>query len=127
MDTKNTEKITSFTQLNAWKESHKLVLQIYQQTKLFPKDEIMGLTSQIRRAVVSITSNIAEGFGRKSAKEKIRFYYIAQGSLTEIQNQLLIARDLNYIDQTTFLEIANQSTVCQKLLCGLIRSIPNKS
>ena len=85
----NGNKIKSFTDLNAWKEGHKLVLMIYGITKQFPKEEIFGLTSQIRRCVVSITLNIAEGFSRQSYKEKVRFYSISLGSITELQNQLL--------------------------------------
>lgn len=76
-------KIKSFTDLNVWKEGHKLVLQVYKLTKEFPKEELFGLTNQIRRAAVSITSNIAEGFSRHSYKEKLQFYSTALGSLTE--------------------------------------------
>lgn len=73
------EKIKSFTQLIVWQESHQLVLLIYEITKLFPKDELFGLISQMRRSAVSITSNIAEGFSRQSFKEKVQFYSIALG------------------------------------------------
>jgi len=117
----NSNKIKSFTDLNAWKEAHKLVLMIYKITKNFPKEEIFGLTSQIRRAVISITSNIAEGFSRQTYKEKIQFYHIAKGSLTEVQDQLLIARDINYINKQDFNDIANQSVIVHKLLNGLIK------
>jgi len=75
-------KIQTFRDLNTWKEGHKLVLQIYKITKNFPKKETFALTDQILRAVVSITSNIAEGFGRRGMKEKIQFYYLAQSSFT---------------------------------------------
>lgn len=118
----NYEAIKSFTELNAWKESHKLVLCIYEVTKKFPKEELFGLTSQIRRAVVSITSNIAEGFGRRSYKEKVQFYYTARGSLSEVQNQLLIAKDIQYIDKTKFDTLGLQTVVVSKLLNGLIKS-----
>ena len=74
-------KIKSFTDLTAWKEGHKLVLLIYKLTKKFPKEESYGLTDQIRRCSVSITSNIAEGFSRKSQKEKLQFYHMSLGSL----------------------------------------------
>ena len=117
----NSKKIESFMDLNAWKEAHKLVLMIYKITKDFPKEEIFGLTSQIRRAVVSTTSNIAEGFSRQTYKEKIQFYHIAKGSLTEVQDQLLIARDINYINKQDFNDIANQSVIAHKLLNGLIK------
>lgn len=114
-------KIKSFTDLNAWKEGHVLVLSIYQLTKDFPEHEKFGLTNQIQRAVVSITSNIAEGFSRRSLKEKQSFYYIALGSLTEVQNQLLIARDLSYIDKSSFREIAHRTVIVNKLVNGLIK------
>ncbi len=114
-------KIKSFTDLNAWKEGHKLVLMIYKTTKAFPKEEIFGLTSQIRRCAISITSNIAEGFSRQSYKEKIQFYSIAQGSVTELQNQILIAKDVSYIDKKEFQEIAQQSVTVHKIINGLIK------
>lgn len=114
-------KIKSFTDLNAWKEGHILVLEIYKITKNFPKEELFGLSNQIRRASVSITSNIAEGFSRISPKEKLQFYYISLGSLTEVQNQILIARDINYVDKYTFMEVADQSVIVSKLINGLIK------
>ena len=118
-------KIKSFTDLNAWKEGHKLVLMIYDITKQFPKEEIFGLVSQIRRCAVSITSNIAEGFSRLSYKEKARFYSISLGSTTELQNQLLIAKDVNYITKEQFQNIAEQSIKVHKITNGLIKSSKN--
>ena len=117
----NTTKIKSFTDLNAWKEAHELVLYVYQLTKNFPKEEQFGLTNQIRRAIVSVTSNIAEGFSRNSYKEKSQFYSIALGSVTEAQNQLLIARDLGYITKDVFLIAADKTIIVNKLLNGLIK------
>ncbi|OGH69652.1 MAG: hypothetical protein A3C90_02490 [Candidatus Magasanikbacteria bacterium RIFCSPHIGHO2_02_FULL_51_14] len=117
-----TEKIKSFTDLRAWQEGHKLVLMIYELAKKFPKDEVFGLTIQLRRAAVSVTSNIAEGFSRQSYKEKIQFYSIALGSVTEVQNQLLIARDLSYISRGEFDRAANQSVIVNKIINGLIRA-----
>jgi len=114
-------KIKSFTDLDAWKEGHKLVLDIYKITKKFPKEEQFGLTIQLRRAVVSLTSNIAEGFSRNSYKEKLKFYSIALGSLTEIQNQLLVARDIGYITEKEFNQIADQSIKVNKIINGLIK------
>jgi len=114
--------IKSFTGLSAWKEGHKLVLMIYKATKVFPAEEKFGLTNQIRRAIVSFTSNIAEGFSRNSAKEKVQFYYMALGSLTEVQNQLIIARDLSYLSRNSFDQIAEQTIIANKLISGLIRS-----
>lgn len=114
-------KIKSFTDLNAWKESHKLVLMIYRETENFPKSEMFGLTNQIRRASVSVVSNIAEGFSRLTIRDKCHFYSMAHGSLTEVQSQLIIARDLNFLDKKVFDCIAVQTVVVAKLLSGLKR------
>ncbi len=102
-----TDKIQSFTKLTVWQEAHQLVLLVYKFTNSFPQHELFGLTNQMRRAVVSVTSNIAEGFSRNSAKEKIHFYYLSLGSLTEFQNQAVIARDLLYLDKNNFNLLAN--------------------
>lgn len=125
MQIKEYKTIRSFTDLNAWKEGHLLVLTIYKMTKLFPTTENFGLISQIRRASVSITSNIAEGFSRNSNKEKIQFYYTALGSLNEVQNQLLISSDLEYINQQLFKEVSYQTVIVSKLINGLIKSLKN--
>ncbi|MDP3900038.1 MAG: four helix bundle protein [bacterium] len=114
-------KIVSFTDLDAWKEGHKLVLRVYVITKSFPKEELFGLTSQTRRCAVSITSNIAEGFSRYSYKEKLHFYFISLGSVTELQNQLLIARDVGYLTLEVFNELAQQSIKVHKITNGLIK------
>lgn len=116
------EKITSFTKVRAWQEGHKLVLMVYEVTKNFPKEEMFGLVNQLRRAVVSITSNIAEGFSRKTYGEKLQFYCIALGSLTEVQNQILIAKDVGYIDGREFKELADQTVEVSKITNGLIKS-----
>ena len=114
-------KITSFTDLHAWKEGHKLVLLIYRISEEFPSKEAFGLTSQMRRCAISITSNIAEGFSRNTSKDKYQFYSISQGSLTELQNQLIIARDVGYITNQKFQEIAEHTITVSKLLYGLKR------
>jgi len=115
-------KIKSFTDLIAWQEAHKLVLKIYEITKGFPKEEIFGLVMQLRRASVSITSNIAEGFSRQSYKDKVHFYSMALGSLTEVQNQILISKDIKYLEGEDFKHLADQTVVVSKLLNGLIKS-----
>ena len=114
-------KIKSFTDLNAWKEGHTLVLTVYKNTENFPKSEIFGLTNQMRRAAVSVTSNIAEGFSRISAKDKCHFYSIASGSLTELQNQLVVSRDLKFLEKSDFDKIARQTVEVAKLISGLKR------
>ena len=118
----NKGKILNFTDLNAWKEGHKLVLMIYKVTVNFPKEEIFGLVGQMRRCVISITSNIAEGFSRQSYKEKVQFYSVSLGSVTELQNQLLIAKDVGYISDKKYQELFEQTIKVHKILNGLIRS-----
>lgn len=120
-------KIKSFTDLITWQEVHKLVLSVYKITREFPKDERFGLISQLCRAVISISSNIAEGFSRGTMKDKIQFYRIAQGSVTEVQNQLLIARDIGYLDKSMFVKIADQTILVNKLINGLIRSSKSRN
>ena len=114
-------KIRDFTDLDTWKKSHELALKIYKATEKFPKSETFGLISQMQRAAVSITSNIAEGFGRQTLKEKIQFYYQAQGSLTELKNQLILSKDLGYISALESDKMMDVLTVSHKLLQGLLR------
>lgn len=120
-------KIKSFTDLIAWKEGHKLVLMVYKTTLKFPKNESFAIIDQIRRSVVSVTSNIAEGFSRQGKKEKIQFFYMALGSNTELQNQLLISKDLGYLGKEEFSEIAQQTIVVSKLINSLIKYLKNNS
>ncbi|PJA39073.1 four helix bundle protein [candidate division WWE3 bacterium CG_4_9_14_3_um_filter_39_7] len=110
----------SFKDLTTWQEGHKLVLTIYKLTSEFPSKESYSLTDQIRRAVVSVTSNIAEGFGRQTLKEKVQFYYMAKGSLSEVHNQIIIAHDILYMDAKCFSEIEEQIMTVGRLLTGLI-------
>jgi len=118
--------IQKFTDLIGWKKAHKLVIDVYKATKLFPKEEKFGLTSQIRRCAASVTSNIAEGFSRYSKKEKRQFYYMSLGSLTELQNQLLIARDIGYLDGDKVKEIGSQTVEVSKLINSLIKGARSK-
>lgn len=121
------DKVITFTDLNTWKEAHKLLLMIYSTTKKFPDSEKFCLVPQLNRAGVSITSNIAEGFTRHGKKDKINFYNIALSSLTEIQNQIILSRDLKYVNETDFSLIWSQTIVVQKLLYGLIKGATNYS
>jgi four helix bundle protein len=118
-------KIRSFADLNSWKEGHQLAIEIYKVTENFPTKEQFGLTGQLRRAAISITSNIAEGFSRETAKDKIRFYFMSRGSVTEIQSQLAIARDVGYIKIEEFNKIALKSITVHKLIAGMIKSLKN--
>lgn len=116
----NEAKIKSFTDLIAWQENHKLVILIYKITKSFPQEETYSLVDQMRRAAVSITSNIAEGFGRQTYKDKVHFYYQAQGSLVELKNQIIIAKDVGYLNKEEFGDLIFQADIGHKLLQGLI-------
>lgn len=113
-------KIKSFTDLLVWQEGHKLVILVYQITKKFPREELFSLVDQMRRSASSVTSNIAEGFGRQGYKEKIQFYYISQGSLTEFKNQILIAKDVGYLEQKDFKNLVKQANITYQLLQGFI-------
>lgn len=118
-------KIKGFTDLIAWQEGHKLALSVYKITKTFPSDEKFGMIDQMRRAAVSITSNIAEGFSRSTGPDKSRFYDTSLGSTTEIQNQLILSRDLHYIENDTFQKLAEQSVSVHKLIFSLIKAVAN--
>ncbi len=119
----NRIKIYSFKDLIAWKKARQLVLKIYQITSFFPKEETYVLSSQIKRSAISVASNIAEGFSRKTNKDKIQFYYIALGSLTEIQSQLILALDLNLITKTDFQNLESITVELSKLINSLIKSL----
>ena len=110
------------SKLIVWQKSHALVLKIYEISKSFPSDELFGLTSQIRRALVSIPSNIVEGKARGSTKEYKRSLLIARGSLEEAKYQLLLARDLHYIDEQIYKELFSNMDEVGRLLGGLIKS-----
>ncbi len=115
------EKIARFEDLVVWQKSHQMVLEVYRATQGFPKEELFGITSQVRRSAASVPANIAEGFKRRSGKEKVRFYNISEASSEETRYFLYLACDLGYLDDkdywmNTYDEIA-------KMLAGLIRSI----
>ncbi|MBU8892283.1 MAG: four helix bundle protein [Bacteroidales bacterium] len=99
---------SSFKNLLVWQKAHQFVLEVYNVTKDFPKEELYGLTSQFRRAAISIPANIAEGFTRKGEKDKLRFYNIAQGSLEECRYYILLSKDLGYIIQSEMKEILEE-------------------
>ena len=109
--------------LDIWKDSIELVIEIYEVTKGFPKDETYGLTSQIRRAGVSVAANISEGAARNYTKEFIRFLRIAQASLSEVETLLIISLRLNYLDEKIFKTIQGKIFKVNAQLSGLIKSI----
>ncbi|MFO7682428.1 MAG: four helix bundle protein [Chloroflexota bacterium] len=110
-----------------WQKSHQLVLLVYRTTQAFPANEIYGLTNQMRRASVSVPSNIAEGSGRGSDKDFARFVQIAIGSISELEYQTLLARDLGYINANTYNELALQTTEAKRMLIGLHKKLTANS
>lgn len=109
-----------YNKLEVWVEARKLTNLVYEFSKVFPKDEIYGLTNQMRRCSVSIPSNIAEGCGRQTAKDTINFLHISRGSLYELETQCYVALDQKYIDENNFNVVFNQMQSCKKLLNGFI-------
>ena len=115
--------VRSYRELIVWQKGMDLVMLVYQVTKVFPKEERYGLTSQIRRSAVSVPSNIAEGQGRRSPADFKRFLSIARGSLQEVETQIMIASRLNYIEKTQEQKLLRLSTEVAKLLNGLSNSV----
>jgi four helix bundle protein len=120
--TKQTTQIKRFTDLKTWQTSRELTKLIYKTTADFPASELYGLTSQMKRASISVASNIAEGFRRDTMKDKIHFYVMAHGSLTELQNQLILGHDLSFMSSVDFRALMNLSVEADKLLSGLIKA-----
>lgn len=120
------ESIKTFYDLETWKIAHSLVLEIYKITEGFPKEEIFGIISQLRRAISSVTANIAEGFARYHFKDKIRFYYQSRGSIAEVKNFLFLSKDLGYITDQKCEHLNKRADEASRLINGMIRSIENQ-
>lgn len=108
-----------FKKFEVWQLSHQLTLKIYKSTKFFPKEEVFGLTSQIRRSFASIGYNISEGSGRNSDKEFAHFINIVLGSSNEAENQLILSRDLEYLSENNFQELSEELILLKKKLVTL--------
>jgi len=119
--------MNDFRELIVWQKSIDLVDKVYQISNSFPKEEMYSLTSQIRRSAISIPSNIAEGFGRKSTPDFIHFLHIARGSLYEFQTQLEISKRIKYLSENNLLLMIQDCKEVEKMLNGLIKSLANKS
>lgn len=119
--------LKSFQELEAWKKAHELTLSIYRMTSTFPQEERYGLTAQLRRCASSIGANIAEGFGRRSTKDFLRYLEIASGSLEETRNFLLLARDLGYVKPATFKLFHQSCDETGRLLGALARSLRRRA
>jgi len=115
--------MNTFREIKVWQKAMNFVTKLYKNTRSFPQEELFGLTSQMRRCAVSIPSNIAEGFGRKSNNEFKRFLQISMGSLFELQTQLEISKNLNFLDETIFNELYQDSREIEVMLSSFINSI----
>ncbi len=121
------EKINTYKDLIVWQKSVALVTSVYTLSKTFPQEEKFGIISQLNRASVSIPSNIAEGWGRESAKSYLQFLRISRGSLMETETLLEISKNLGFINDSNFNDITNQIQEVSKILQGLIKSIQQKT
>lgn len=119
----SSKKIESFEDLIVWQRSQDLAVDVYILTKNFPPDEQFAITNQLRRAASSISANIAEGFGRKTNKDKIHFYTIAYGSLLEVRNFLYLSNRLSYLSAVDLEGLLQKCTSCQKLINGSKKSL----
>lgn len=117
------KKMNNFRKLLVWQKAMSLTTKIYSKTKQFPKEEIFGITSQIRRSTISIPSNIAEGIGRDSNNELIRFINIAVGSLFELQTQLEIAKNISYLNEEEFNNLYEDSREVERMLVAFLKKI----
>ena len=118
--------LKNYKELNVWQKSYELCLRIYRITAKFPKEERYGLTSQIRRSVVSIPSNIAEGYGRKTTVDYIRMLYISYGSVCELETQILLAGDLDFIEKSELVTAKKDIAEVERMLKALIKSLETK-
>jgi four helix bundle protein len=115
--------VKDFRSLLVWDKSHQLTLQVYRATGTFPRAELYGMTSQIRRACASIPANIAEGCGRSGDRELARFCQIALGSASELEYHLLLAHDLGYLPDATYQTLAEQTQEVKRMLTGFIKRL----
>jgi four helix bundle protein len=119
------KNVTDYTNLEVWSKCRKLANAIYTLTRSFPETEQFGLTNQMRRCSVSVPSNIAEGCGRYHDKETLHFVYIARGTLYELETQVFISQDQNYVNQEQSRFIQSEIISCKKLLNGFIKFLKN--
>ena len=117
--------LKSYKDLKAWQQSHSLCLYVYKLTNGFPKQELYGMTAQTRRSAISIPSNIAEGYGRRTRPDYVRSLYIAYGSVCELETQMLLSRDLGYIQENDIKELQGKVGDVERMLKGLIKALEN--
>ena len=116
-----------FRKIQVWQKSHELTLRLYKVTSAFPKEQLYGLTSQIRRASAFIPSNIAEGCGRNTQTELARFIHIASGSACELDYHLLLAHDLGFLDREIYLELGNTISEIKRMLHGFEKTVSSNA
>ena len=119
--------LKNFKELKVWQKSYKLCLKVYKITKKFPKTEVYSFTSQMRRAALSIPCNIAEGYGRKTTPDYLRFLYMSYGSICELETQILLSGDLEYIETESLSELQSDIGEVERMLKALIKSIERKN
>ncbi|KFF16129.1 four helix bundle protein [Flavobacterium hydatis] len=119
--------MSNFKKLLIWQKSMSLITKIYISTNNFPKEEVFGLTSQIRRSSISIPSNIAEGYGRESNKDFLRFLNISIGSLFEMQTQLEIAKNISYLNEDEFNNLYEDSREVERMLVSFINKLKERN
>jgi four helix bundle protein len=112
-----------FKDLKVWGKAHVLTLLVYEETRSFPKEELYGLTSQLRRAAASVAANIVEGCGRRSDGEFTRFLQIARGSASEVEYHLLLARDLHLLDEAKYRKLDSMVVEVERMLTGLVQRV----
>ena len=116
-----------FKELKVWEKAHALTLAVYESSRNFPREEIYGLTSQLRRAAVSVSANIAEGCGRRSDGEFVRFLQIARGSISEVEYHLLLARDLKFLMNQVHQDLEKKVIEVQRMLTSLVSAVEHKT
>lgn len=119
--------LKNYKELKVWQKSYQLCLKIYKETKKYPQIEVYGLTSQMRRAALSITCNIAEGYGRKTTADYLRFLYMSYGSTCELETQILLSGDLKYLKAESLSKLQQDIGEVERMLKALIKSLEKKS
>jgi len=119
--------LKNYKDLKVWQKAYQLCLKIYKITAGFPKDEKFALTSQVRRAVVSVPSNIAEGYGRKTTLDYTKYLYISYGSICELETQIMLSGDLGYVDNTAVKILLEEINEVERMLKALIKSLEDNN
>ncbi|MBL8227535.1 MAG: four helix bundle protein [Bryobacterales bacterium] len=123
METRGSRAVKDFRELKVWQKAHQLTLAVYQITAKFPREELYGLTSQLRRACSSIPANLAEGCGRSGDAEFARFCSIAMGSASEVEYHLLLAKDLKILNPADYQDLNGRATEVKRMLTALIQKL----